>query len=149
MTQPVQETTDQRRISGLDYRTRQLARRPCNSCGQEEGEPSQMYLKIADASTNPDTILDEPGFVTGYYITNTSTDFRYVKLYDLDDDPDVGTDVPKITLGVPARTAANIGFDNILEFYVGIAIATTVGMADDDAVGVNGQDLAVNIFYHV
>jgi hypothetical protein len=149
VTHPVQEITTERQVRGLEYRARQLARRPCVPCGVEERDPSQIYHKIADASTNPDTILDEPGFVTGYYITCTAMDFRYVKLYDLDDDPIVGTDIPLVTLGVPPRTAANIGFDNILEFYIGIAIATTVGMADDDAVAVTGGDLGINIFYHV
>lgn len=112
-------------------------------------EPSLVYHKISDASTNTVTILDEPGVLTGYYICCTALEFRYVKLFDQDTDPTLGTDVPKLTFGIPARTAANIGFDNVIEFDVGIAIATTVSIADAATDAVSGGDLGINIYYHL
>lgn len=108
---------------------------------------ASVYHKISAATTNADTVKAAPGVVTGYYLVNTNAAFRYVKLYNLAANPTVGTDVPRLTLGIPAASAANINLDPPLAFETGIAIAMTTGIADADSAAVAASDIAANVYY--
>jgi hypothetical protein len=88
-----------------------------------------------------------PGVVTGYYLVNTFTAFRYVKVYNKASNPNVGTDVPRLVLGIPPSSAANINLDPPIAFETGIAIAIVTGIADADATAVGANDVAVSLYY--
>lgn len=108
---------------------------------------ASTYHKISAASTNADTVKASAGVVTGYYLVNTATGFRYVKLYNKASSPTVGTDTPRVVLGIPALSAANIAWDLPIAFETGIAIAIVTGIADSDATAVGANDVAVSLFY--
>ena len=108
---------------------------------------ASTYHKISAASTNGAAVKASPGVVTGWYLVNTATALRYVKLYDKASSPTVGTDTPRVVLGIPASSAANISLDPPIAFETGIAIAIVTGIADSDATAVAANDVAVSLFY--
>lgn len=108
---------------------------------------ASTYHKISAASTNADTVKASAGVVTGYYLVNTSTSFRYVKLYNKASNPTVGTDTPRCVYGIPPESAANMNLDPPVSFATGIAIAITAGIADSDATAVAANDVAVTLHY--
>ena len=114
---------------------------------QPSSGTSDVYHLISAGSTNAGVVKAAPGQVTGYYIVNTAAAFRYVKLYNKASSPTVGSDTPRIVLGVPPTSAANVAFDLPPFFGTGIAIATVQGVADSDSTAVSANDLAVSLYY--
>jgi hypothetical protein len=108
---------------------------------------ASVYHKIAAASTNADTVKAGPGVMTGYYLVNQATAFRFVKLYNKASNPTVGTDVPRCVYGIPPSSAANMNLDPPVAFETGIAIAVVVGIADSDATAVVANDVAVTLHF--
>lgn len=111
------------------------------------GVPASTYHLISAASTNAAAIKASGGLMLGYYIANVNAAFRYVKLYNKASSPTVGTDTPRVVLGIPGDSAANMSFFAPVEFATGLAIATTTGIADSDATAVGLNDLAVTVYY--
>lgn len=108
---------------------------------------ASVYHKISAASTNADAVKASAGLVLGYYLVNTATSFRYVKLYNKASSPTVGTDTPRCVWGIPPESAANMDFSKPLAFGTGIAIAIVAGIADSDATAVAANDVAVTLHY--
>lgn len=107
-----------------------------------------MYHLISAVGQNEHSIYGFPALLTGYYVCNIASSYRYVKLFDKATTPVLGTDTPAITLGIPPLTAANIGFESFPEFFDGIGIATSTDIADAGSTGLPAiQEMAVNIYY--
>jgi hypothetical protein len=87
------------------------------------------------------------GCVFGYFIANSSASTRFVKFYNKTAAPTVGTDVPLLTLAIPAASAANYYFGPGIQFDLGIGIGATTLVADNDATAPTANDVVVNIFY--
>ncbi len=105
------------------------------------------YHKISAASTNADTVKAAAGLVTGYYLVNIASAFRYVKLYNKASNPTVGTDTPRCVWGIPPLAAANMNLDPPVAFATGIAIAMVTGITDASAVAVGANEIAVTLHY--
>lgn len=108
---------------------------------------ASTYHKISAASTNADTVKASAGLVTGYFLVNAATAYRYVKLYNKASNPTVGTDTPRCVFGIPSSSAANVALDYPIAFETGIAIAIVTGIADADATAVGASDVAVTLWY--
>lgn len=108
---------------------------------------ASTYHAISAGSLNADTVKAAPGVVVGYYLVNTAVTYRYVKLYNKASNPTVGTDIPRCVFGIPPTSAANVGKGYPITFETGIAIATTVGIADSDATAVVADDLAITLYF--
>jgi hypothetical protein len=108
----------------------------------------QCYHKVSAASTNAVSIK-AIGAVVGYArFSNASAAAKFVKLYDLAAAPTVGTDVPKMTVIVPAGASVELAPGTAgLRFNVGLALAMTAGIADTDVAAVALNDLSVDIWY--
>jgi hypothetical protein len=91
-------------------------------------------------------IKSTPGEVAGWYLSNQAASVRYVKLYDKATAPTSG-DTPRLTLGIPANSAANVLAPAGVDFTVGIGIRGTTGVADNDTGAPTVNDLIVNLFY--
>lgn len=102
---------------------------------------------LSAATTNATALKTTPGQVGGWYIFNANAATRYVKLYNKASSPTVGTDTPVWVIAVPAGGAANMEWTNGLAFPIGIAYATTTGIADADTAAVAANDLAINLAY--
>jgi len=108
---------------------------------------ASTYHAISAASTNAAVVKASAGVVTGYYISNRSSGFRAVKLYNKATSPTVGTDTPRVVLDIPFESAANIALDPPLAFETGIGIAIVTGIADSDATAVGANEVAVSLYY--
>lgn len=97
-------------------------------------------IPSAAASTNATSAKASAGdlhCISGY---NAAVAVRYLKFYAKATAPTVGTDVPVITLALPASSAFNI---NLNGHYIatGIAYAMTTGAADNDTGALTAGDV--------
>ena len=80
--------------------------------------------------------------------SNSNAAIRYLKLYNKASAPTVGTDVPVLTLAIPATGSLNIhGGSNGIRFGTGIAWALTTLSTDADATAVAATEIKVAISY--
>jgi len=108
------------------------------------------FKHISLASTNSTLIKSQ---ITKLYVVSaiglTST-VRYLKFYDTSVAPIVGTDIPVLTIPVPANTQGAgivIPFNIPIEFSNGLSFAITSGSANGDVTAVNAGDVIVNLTY--
>lgn len=79
------------------------------------------------ASTNATSVKAAAGMVYGYRVTSVSPEANYLKFYDKASAPTVGTDTPKITIGIPI---GNTTLQNVSEFWPqGIAFSTGIAFS--------------------
>ena len=83
--------------------------------------------------------------VSGY---NAAASVRYIKFYNMATAPTVGTDVPVMTLAVPATAPFNITLPNGFLFTVGIAYGIVTGAADNNTTAPSAADIVgLNVVY--
>ena len=118
-----------------------------NSTGANGTTP---YKLISLATTNANVVKASAGnLYTIVAIGQTST-IKYLKLYNKATAPIVGTDIPVMTIPVPANTQGAglaIPFSFGVNFPLGIGIAITSGSADNDNSSVGAGDVIVNLTY--
>ena len=102
----------------------------------------------ATASTNPNLIKPSAGQIYGAIISNTVAAAKYVKFYNKATAPTVGTDVPIMTVLIPAGQTVNINLDSHgIAFTNGIAIAITGDYSDTGATATAAGDIIANILW--
>jgi hypothetical protein len=105
---------------------------------------------LSAASTNGTSLKASPGQIGFIYAVNLNAAVRYLKIYNKASAPTVGTDVPVLTLPIPASTTG-AGFvlpiPIGLELTTGIAYATTTGVADADTAAVAANEIILAIGY--
>ena len=100
------------------------------------------------ATTNATSVKASAGTVYSITVSNTAASPRYVKLYNKASAPTVGTDVPVLTIPVPAGGAVNIPFGATgHRFATGIALAITANAADSDTTAVGASEVKVATAY--
>lgn len=88
------------------------------------------------------------GQVYGYHFINShATDARFVKFYNKATAAAVGTDVPVLTIRVPAVGSVSFSTDQGLAFATGISVGATTAVADADTGAPSANDVVVGIFY--
>lgn len=116
-----------------------------------ESQTVSTYRRISTSGTNSALVMSNSmGFqirLHGYYISNTSSSVRFVKLYDVSSAPTVGSSTPLITIAVPGNGAANVGFPFGPTFITGLGIGMTTGAGDSDTGSVGSSEIIVNLFY--
>ena len=108
------------------------------------------YKLIATASTNANVIKNSGGNLYSIIAIGLTSTVRYLKLYNKATTPVVGTDVPIMTIPIPANTqgaGVAIPFSMGVNFPLGIGIAITSGSADNDTGAVGAGDVIVNLTY--
>lgn len=118
---------------------------------------SSSIFKISSAaSTNLNQIgQNQNTKCHGWNICNTVASNRYVKLYwgvpgtfsSNNDVPTVGTDVPLITIEVPASGNQIQSFPYGIGNQGSMFLATTTGAADNNSTAVGAGDLLISIMY--
>lgn len=102
----------------------------------------------AAASTNGTSAKGSAGtlyHVMGY---NAAAAGRYLKFYNKASAPVVGTDIPVLTIYLPAATAFVLPWPAGRLFTTGIAYALTTGVADNDTGALTAADvLGLNVEY--
>lgn len=101
----------------------------------------------AAATTNATSAKATSGVLFSANGYNGNAAARYLKFYNLDAAPTVGTDTPVLTVYLPATTRFDIDFHG-LQFSQGIAYALTTGSADNDTGALTAGDvLGLNVLY--
>jgi len=106
---------------------------------------TEVYSNVSLLNT-PIQIKDTGGSVHGWYIDNDSSTKRFVKIWDTLAAPDPAVDIPKLTLGIPKKQAANV-FGLGLRFANGLWISCTTGRASTNTTAPSADEVLVNIFY--
>lgn len=100
------------------------------------------------ATTNAAFIKNAAGTVYNILASNTNASPRYVKFYNKASAPTVGTDVPIITITVPANGTIHADMGTLgHRFATGIAIAITAGAADSDTAAIGANEVKVLTSY--
>jgi hypothetical protein len=102
--------------------------------------------RTLDGQATGITIKAGPGQVGGWYLANNAGSVRYVKLYDKASAPSA-SDVPKLTIALPANSAANVLAGAGIDFTSGIGLRVTTGVADNDTGAPTTNDVIINLFY--
>jgi hypothetical protein len=109
-----------------------------------------IYRLISAASDNAQCPKASPGQVYGWCLSNVNAQEMFVKLYNLDVAPTVGTSTPVVTLLVPGGATGLVtaaSFPQGIAFSTGIALAITGLVADSDTTAVAADEVVVNLFY--
>ena len=108
------------------------------------------YKLISLATTNANVVKASGGNLYSIVAIGLTSTVRYLKLYNKATVPTVGTDVPLMTIPVPANTQGAgiaIPFSMGVNFPLGIAIAITSGLADNNTGAILANDVVVNLTY--
>src|SRR5256885_16644193 len=99
-----------------------------------DGQPTGVNVKAS------------AGQVGGWFLSNNASSVRYVKLYDKATAP-TSADTPKLTLLLPANSAANVLAVAGVDFTSGLGVRVTTGVAANDTGAPTANDVVVNLFY--
>jgi hypothetical protein len=108
------------------------------------------YKLISTSSTNANVIKASGGNLYTIVAIGLTSTVRYLKIYNNATSPTVGTDIPLMTIPIPANTqgaGVSIPFSVGVNFPLGISIAITSGSADSDTGKVTAGDVVINLTY--
>lgn len=113
------------------------------------GIVAPFRLLSSAATTNATLVKNAAGrmfLITG---RNNAAAIRYLKFYNKNSAPTVGTDVPVLTIALDASAKFEIDLNPYGQFFTtGIAFAITGAVADNDTTAIAAADiLALNIWY--
>ena len=100
------------------------------------------YNVVTTASTNAAVVKASAGNLYELTISNPTATAAYIKLYNKATAPTVGTDVPVLTIAIPA-TAAGVGEKSFVFGAVGKRFATGIGIAVTAAAAATDTGVAV------
>lgn len=110
-------------------------------------QPNTTFINSA-ATTNATSVKASQGVLVSVSVSNINAAARYLKLYNKATAPTVGTDVPVMTIPIPAGTIASPYINaNGVNFSTGIALAITAAAADSDTTAVAANEIKVAINY--
>ena len=109
---------------------------------------STHHTAISAAGTNLTQIKVNNGNIGFFNLSNTTSSFKYIKLYNASGSPVVGTTTPTLNVAIPPSSTIGIdcGWAGI-RFANGIWYAITGGQAALDTTSVAAGDVMVNISY--
>lgn len=108
--------------------------------------PTAFVLADCAATTNATSVKTTAGSLFAIEVTNLSAATRYVKFYNKASAPTVGTDIPIMTIPVPAGSFLSVPIGAFgIRFSTGIAFAitTAAGNADTGACAAGDAKLAL------
>lgn len=109
--------------------------------------PTMSTISSA-ATTNATSVKASAGTVFSIMVSNTGGAAAFVKLYNKASAPTVGTDVPVITISVPAGGTVTLPLGVVgVRFATGIALAITNLAADSDTTAVAAAQVKSLISY--
>lgn len=102
---------------------------------------------VSAASTNATSVKTSAGNISALYLTNNSAAPKWFKLFNKASAPTVGTDVPILSICIPASSTKDIPFTRQFNCSTGIAYAITGAAADADTTAVAANDVQVVMRY--
>lgn len=113
--------------------------------------PATPYFLNSAATTNGALILTGTSNVSSFYATNEGATAAYIKLYNKATAPTVGTDVPEMTIPVPAAVSGMPGVATIpigfhgFRFALGLGIAITRNAVHTDTTAIGAGEVKVKL----
>lgn len=113
--------------------------------------PATPYFRNSTADTNGALILTGTGGLQAFYATNEGASVAYVKLYNKATAPTVGTDVPEMTIPVPAAASGVPGVATIpvgfsgFRFALGLGISITRNAVHTDTTAIGAGEVKVKL----
>jgi hypothetical protein len=98
-------------------------------------------LTTCAATTNLTSAVAAPCDLYQIICTNTSASVKFLKLYNKASAPVLASDVPVLTIALPATAITNIPMPMGLYFSAGLAFAMTGADGDTDATAMTAGDL--------
>lgn len=109
--------------------------------------PTLHTLESA-ATTNATSVKASAGTMYSIGLTNTSATQRFFKIYNKASAPTVGTDIPIMTIPLPATSFQSIEFGVVgKRLATGIAYAITGAMPNADTTVIAASDVKVDLSY--
>lgn len=108
--------------------------------------PTMSQISSA-ATTNATSVKGSAGTIYTIWVSNTGGAAAYLKLYNKATAPTVGTDVPVLTITIPAGGTICLTSDIGQRFTTGIALAITNLAADSDTTAVAAAQVKVSTAY--
>ena len=110
--------------------------------------PTTFTLNSA-ATTNATAVKTSAGVVYSMMLSNSGAAVAFVKLYNKASAPTVGTDIPVMTVAVPATGSYSPDFSAVgYTFTTGIALAITNLSTDADATAVTAGQVKVALTFN-
>jgi hypothetical protein len=108
-----------------------------------------FHKAVSAASTNATSVKNAAGTIGMLCCHNDNAGVdRYLKLYNKNSAPVVGTDIPVLTFVLPANDTFCVDIPTQgMRFTAGIAYAITSGYADNDTGNVVANEVFINILY--
>jgi hypothetical protein len=109
-----------------------------------------IHRLIGTASVNNTLVKASAGKLVGGQISNSTATIEYIKFYNKATAPVAGTDVPVLTLAVPANACIDLG--SIFGVY-GVSFTTGIGFAvtglspDTDTTAITAGGVVVNLLF--
>ena len=108
------------------------------------------YKLISLATTNANVVKSSGGNLYSIVAIGLTSTVRYLKLYNKATAPTVGTDIPVMTIPIPANTQGAgiaIPFNIGVNFPLGISLAITGTAADNGTTVIGAGDVIINLTY--
>jgi hypothetical protein len=108
------------------------------------------YKLISLATTNASIVKSSGGNLYSIVAIGLTSTVRYLKLYNKATAPTVGTDVPVMTIPIPANTQGagiSIPFSMGVNFPIGISLAITGTAVDNGTTAIGAGDVIINLTY--
>ncbi len=106
-----------------------------------------MNRVVAAATTNATVVKASAGQLYAFQFTNVAAYAVFVKFYNKATAPTVGTDVPVLTVGVPAGGTVATSIAQGVAFSLGIGLAITKLAPDADVTALIAGDAIANVLY--
>jgi hypothetical protein len=112
------------------------------------GAPAALSARLASlATTNATSVKPTAGKVYRILLYNSNASIRYLKIYNMTTPPVVGTDIPLVTLALPATALYSQDLSIPISCSSGIAYAMTGGVADTDTTAITANDIQGVLLY--
>ena len=108
--------------------------------------PTALNISSA-ATTNATAVKTSAGTLYSLVVSNVGAAAAFVKLYNKASAPTVGTDVPVLTIPVPASGVVSLDFSVGHRFTTGIALAITNLAPDSDTTAVAAAQVKAILAY--
>jgi hypothetical protein len=106
------------------------------------------YLTISAAGTNATNIRTVQCVLYMCNVTNLTSSFKYLKLFNTSIAITVGTSTPTFTIPIPPNSTIPFDCGGVgLRFTNGLAFSITGGLATSDTTAITAGDVVVNIAY--
>jgi hypothetical protein len=111
------------------------------------GSGGSMFRVISGATVFSGSAKGSTATLLGYQFTNNSAAAKFVKFYNKATAPVVGTDVPVMTLQVPAGASVVATLPGGLAFSAGLGIGASGAVTDADTTALAAFDIVGTVFF--